>query len=92
MYWLLQNVSNFFFFLFLFFCFDLNVPTDLFHKAGDCYQERILQPREVLCPPGTFLVVYSGNDTLMHVFLQHDVKTLTARSFRGSNCFNQKLL
>lgn len=75
MYWLLHNVSNSSVFLFFFFC-DLNVPTDLFHKAGDCYRERILHPREVLCPPGTFLVVYSGNDTLMHVSLQHDVKLI----------------
>ena len=95
MYWLLHNVSNSSFLSFFFFCFfvcDLNVPPDLFHKAGDCYRERLLHPRVVLCPPGKFLIVYSGNDTLMHVSLQHDVKTLTARSARGSKCFSQKLL
>lgn len=73
MYWLVccimcQNLS--------FFC-DLQVTTDLFLKAGDCYWQRFIAPtvHEALCPPGTLffflsfsqsvLVVYSGNDTLM---------------------------
>lgn len=64
MYWLLHNVSKSFFFR------DLQVTTDLFHEqetvTGNvyCTYMRFCVHREhqVLV-----LVVYSGNDTLMHV-------------------------